>query len=208
MIHYEKRSFVCDVFLEPIMTTIRDHLRRLDASHYRGHAVIHWSMTMDERREGWLNGLFYYRFRELLTHTAFRYGVASPVFCLMPDHIHLLWMGLFGNSNQLLAMKHLRKSANESLRRIGFKLQDQAYDHLLREDEKQERAFREVCEYIARNPERAGLVKQDGFREYPFTGCLVPGYPQLRPFEPTFWDEFDRIISFIRKNGLSRLPSP
>lgn len=165
-------------------------------------------MTIDGRRTGWLNGVFYYRFRELLTHAAFRYGMACPVFCLMPDHIHLIWMGLFGNSDQLLAMKHLRKSVNESLARIGFGLQDQAYEHVLKEDERQELAFREVCDYIARNPERAGLVEQDGYRKYPYTGCLVPGYPQLRPFEPTFWSEFDRVISFIRRNGLTRSPPP
>ena len=187
------------------MTTKRNHLRRLDAEHYRGLAVVHWSMTLGHRRTGWLNAVFYYRFRELLTHAAFRYGVACPIFCLMPDHFHLLWMGLFEDSDQLLAMKHFRKSVNESLARIEYELQDQAYDHVLREDEKQEQAFKDVCEYIARNPERAELIEQDGYRDYPFTGSLVPGYPQLRPFESAFWDEFDRVISFIRKNGLSRL---
>ena len=36
-------------------------------------------------------------------------------------------MGLFVQSDQLLAMKQFRKSMNESLRRIGVELQDQAY---------------------------------------------------------------------------------
>ncbi len=122
----------------------RDHLRRLDARYYRGLAVVHWSLTIRGRRSGWLSGLFYYRFRELLTHAAFRYGLACPIFCLMPDHFHLLWMGLFAGSDQLLAMKHFRKSVNESLKRIGFELQDQAYDHVLRDEERQEHAF-EKC---------------------------------------------------------------
>lgn len=186
------------------MTAHRDHLRRLDASYYRGLVAVHWSLTIRDRRVGWLNGLFYYRFRELVTHSAFRYGIACPIFCLMPDHFHLLWVGLLEGSNQLLAMKHFRKSVNESLKRIGFELQDQAYDHVLRDEERQEQAFREVCEYIARNPERAGLVREDGYKEYPFTGCLIPGYPQLRPFEATFWNELDRTMSYLRKNGLSR----
>ena len=57
-------------------------------------------------------------------------------------------------------------------------------------------------EYIARNPERAGLIEQDGFREYAFTGCLVPGYPELKLWEPDSWTRFWRCYSYLRKNGL------
>ena len=123
----------------------------------------------------------------------------------MPDHLHMVWMGLYTESDQLRAIKHFRKSLNESLRRVGFELQDQAYDHVLRDEKRREPAFRDVCEYVARNPERAGLVEADGYRNYKFTGCIVPGYPQLRPFEDGFRDEFDRVITYLRKNCLSRL---
>ncbi|QDS94708.1 hypothetical protein FF011L_34880 [Roseimaritima multifibrata] len=182
----------------------RDHLKRLSPEHYRGFAMVHWSLTIRERKTGWLTPPFYYRFRELLAHAMFRYGIACPMFCLMTDHFHMLWMGLFDGSDQLLAMKHFRKSVNESLKRIEFGLQDQAYDHVLKESERSEDSFREVCDYIARNPERAGLVPDDGYATYPFTGVVVPGYPQLRPFEASFWDEFDRTVSYLRKKGLMR----
>jgi putative transposase len=180
----------------------RDHLKRLSAGHYRGEAIVHWGLTIRERRVGWLTPLFFYRFRELLTHTMFRYQLACPIFCLMPDHFHMLWMGLSSESDQLSAMKHFRKTTNESLRRIGFELQDQAYDHVLRGDERKEHGFREVFDYIARNPERANLVATGEFACYKYTGCLVPGYPELRPFQPNFWDAFDRTISFLRNQGL------
>lgn len=134
----------------------------------------------------------------------FRYGLASPIFCLMPDHMHMVWMGLTGGSDQLNAMKHFRTACNESLQRIGFGLQDQAYDHVFKDDERREAEFREVCEYIARNPERAGLVGIDEFPSYAFSGCVIPGYPELRPFEKDFWARFDKIISFLRKEGLMR----
>ena len=94
----------------------RDHLQRLESVYYRGDAFVHWSLTMLDRTHGWLNGLFCYRFREILTHTAFRYAIACPVFCLMPDHFHMVWIGLMDESDQLLAMKHFRKGANETLR--------------------------------------------------------------------------------------------
>lgn len=180
----------------------RDHLRRLPREYYIGDAIVHWSITILDRREGWLTPSFSYRFRELLTHSMFRYGLACPIFCLMHDHMHLVWMGLCEGSDQLNAMKHFRPRCANSLRRIGFDLQDQAYDHVLKDEER--RDFQNVCEYIARNPERASLVKKDDFASYKFTGCLVPGYPDLKPFERNYWDEFDKIVSYLRKDGLMR----
>ncbi|TWU40201.1 hypothetical protein Q31b_35460 [Novipirellula aureliae] len=182
----------------------RDHLKRLPLERYRGQAMVHWSLTIRGRRTGWLTVPFYYRFRELLAHACFRYGFACPMFCLMPDHFHMLWAGLFDGSEQLLAMKHFRKSVNQSLKRIKFDLQDQAYDHVLAESERIDNSFREVCDYIARNPERAGLVPVDEYASYPFTGVVVPGYPRLRPFDASFWDEFDRTVSYLIKEGLLR----
>ena len=180
----------------------RDHLRRLDGAEYRGHAVVHWTMTIRDRRTGWLDAKFYYRFRELLTHWQFRFAIACPIFCLMPDHVHLMWMGILDSSDQKLAMRNLRQRLNESLSRVGFALQDQPYDHILREDARLEEALIEACEYIARNPERAELVGVDEYANYPYSGWLVPGYPELRPFVSDFWTRFDRTVSYLRKNGV------
>ena len=183
----------------------RDHLRRLPRGFYQGDAIVHWTLTILGRKQGWLTANFLYRFRELLTHSCFRYGLCCPIFCLMPDHIHMVWMGLCQGSDQLNAMKHFRTRCNESLERIGFELQDQAYDHVFKDEERKEAEFRNVCEYIARNPERAQLVRYDEFANYLFSGCITPGYPELRPFEADYWGKFDRIVSFLRKQGLMRL---
>ena len=39
-----------------------DHLRRLEPEYYRGHAYVHWTMTMQDRKTGWLIPIFYYKF--------------------------------------------------------------------------------------------------------------------------------------------------
>jgi hypothetical protein len=117
----------------------------------------------------------------------------------------MVWMGLCDGSDQLNAIKHFRTNCNASMKRIGFELQDQAYDHVFKDEERHDVEFRNVCEYIARNPERKGLVELDGYASYRFTGCLVPGYPELRPFDAEFWGDFDKIISFIRREGLMRV---
>jgi REP element-mobilizing transposase RayT len=157
---------------------------------------------MDQRKAGWLIPIFYYKFREILTHTAFRYGLACPIYCCMPDHLHLLWVGIAERCDQRNAARFLRRQLNIPLGRLGYELQKQPYDHVLRDDERQEAAFEAVAEYIARNPERAGLVPADGYRTYQYTGCLVPGYPDLSPWQDGYWELFWRLYSRLCKSGL------
>jgi len=183
----------------------KDHhgyLRRLPPEYYRGEAYVHWSLTIEDRKTGWFIPTFYYKFRELLAHTAFRFGLYCPIYCCMPDHMHLLWVGILGDCDQRTAMRYFRRQVNPILEKVAARFQLQSYDHVLREDECERNAFEEVAEYIARNPERAGLVTADGFASYPFTGCLVPGYPELRPFEAGYWERFWRIYAHLLKNGL------
>jgi REP element-mobilizing transposase RayT len=182
-----------------------DYLKRLPAEFYRGQAYVHWSMTLEARKQGWLVPIFYYKFREILTHTMFRYGLCCPIYCCMPDHIHLLWIGILDGSDQRNAAKYCRKQLNPILEKLGARLQLQPYDHVLREEERAREAFEAVVEYIARNPERAGLVKADRYREYPYTGCLVPGYPELSLWQDDFWDRFWRTYLYLRQHGLARL---
>jgi putative transposase len=179
-----------------------DYLKRLQPEFYRGQACVHWTLTIADRKTGWLTPVFLYKFRELLTHTMFRYGACCPIYCLMPDHMHLLWLGILKSSDQLLAMKYLRSQLRPVLKKHDVELQTQAFDHVLRDDERQPAAFQNIAEYIARNPEREGLMPVDGFREYAFSGCLIPGYPDLSPFQPKFWELFDRLCSMMRHQGL------
>jgi len=106
----------------------------------------------------------------------------------MPDHMHLLWCGLSENTDQRVAIKTFRGDVNECLKKIGLELQKQPYDHVLREEECDKSAIENVADYIARNPERKKLVPGGGFARYPYTGCLTPGYPNIKLFEPESWD--------------------
>ncbi len=175
------------------------YLRRLETERYCGEAWVHWSLTVQERRTGWLTPKFLYRFREILTHTCFRFRIGCLIYCLMPDHTHLLWHGLSRESNQLRAMEFMRRQTNASLRRIGFEWQLQAYDRVIREKEVATTELEGVADYIARNPERKGLVAIDGFATYPYSGCLLPGYPELRLFEDDSWTRVWRAMSYLKR---------
>ena len=102
-----------------------DYLKRLPPEYYRGQAYVHWTMTIHERKTGWLSPAFYYKFRELLTHTMFRYALCCPIYCCMPDHFHFIWMGILSGSDQRIAVKYFRKQLNLVLKKGDFKLQNQ-----------------------------------------------------------------------------------
>ncbi len=190
------------------MTKHKQRLQRLPPEHYRGFSWVHWTITIEDRKRGWLDARFYFKFRELLTHVTFRNRIACPIFCLMPDHVHMLWSGLTESSDQLLAMKHLRTETNDCLKRIGFELQRQSYDQVLKEEELGRDAIESLVDYIARNPERQGIVAHDEFASYPYTSCLMPGYPQLRPFAPDSWDRLWRTLAYLKRTECHRVPDP
>jgi putative transposase len=172
-------------------------LPRLNGSFYTGRAFVHWSMAMDQRATGWLTELHYARLRELLCHALSRYDLVCPVYCLMPDHAHFLFVGCGESSDQRLAVQLFRKSWNRELRVGGFELQKQAFDHVLRDNERERDAFTAVATYISANPVRAELVPE--WKDYPYLGALVPGYPDMDLRGGDFWDRFWRVHATLNK---------
>jgi len=172
-----------------------NYLPRLDPECYRGDAAIHWTLTVFDRGTGWLNDSFHLRFRELLLHVAARQGLFCPVYCLMPDHIHLLWLGLRRDTDQRSGMSFLRTHLEPWL--LPHKFQPQAHDHVLREAERQRGAFARVCFYLLANPVRAGLITPSGV--WPYGGAIVPGYPALHPCADNFWPLFWKLFQRMRQ---------
>ena len=158
---------------------IHGHLPRLDSAFYRGAAIVHWVFTLADRATGWLDDGVHGRVRELMVHTMARHELLCPVYCLMPDHMHLLWMGVSESSDQQKAGTFLRRHLNAVLSFKGVRLQKQSYDHVLKEHERERNAFKKIAWYILENPVRAGLVKNRA--EWAYSGCIVPGFPDWTP---------------------------
>jgi hypothetical protein len=167
-------------------------LPRLSTEYYRGQSWIHWSMTLEDRATGWLDDLHHARLRECLVHALGRHRLVCPIYCLMPDHAHFVWLGWSEQSDQKCATKLLREAWNNELRRSGCALQVQAHDHVLRESERERGVFGAVASYVLENPIRAGLVAD--WRNYHFSGAIAPGYPTIDPRQPDFWEKFWRIF--------------
>lgn len=76
--------------------------------------------------------------------------------CVMPNHVHVVFQPLGGHSlaDTLHSWKsYSAKKANQLMRRSGTFWQREYYDHLIRDGEE----FSWVVRYVAENPRRAGL---------------------------------------------------
>ncbi len=182
----------------------KSKLPRLPREWYRGLAVVFWTHTFEHRATGWLSAGFHAQFREVLLHTCGRYELACPVYVLMPDHWHLVWMGLAAHSDQHTATRFLRKHVQRRLGRA--KLQDRAHDHVLRDEERKRGAFMSTCHYLFENPVRAGLVPK--WEEWPYFGAMVSGYPEFNPRTDDFWDDYWKVYGLlVDRASLPALPS-
>jgi putative transposase len=107
----------------------------------------------------------------------------------MPDHLHFMLLGFREEADLYLAMRFLRKHTAKALLPASY--QKQAYDHVLTEKEFERESFEAICHYVAENPVRAKLCQS--LIEYPFSGGVIPGYPDLRIHALGYWDLFWRI---------------
>jgi len=169
----------------------KGNLPRLSPEFYRGHAFVHWTLTIEDRATGWLDNTFHARWQLVLLHACSRYQLMAPAYVLMPDHIHLLWAGLAEGSDQCLAMEFLRKHLRRELGPASW--QQRAYDHVLQENERKPDAITAAVHYLLQNPVRAGLAASSS--DYLFLGCCVAGYPDLDVRQVDYWELFWRIYN-------------
>ena len=176
------------------------HLPRLPPRAYQGKSIIHWNFPLQDRRTGWLSDSFHHQFCWVLLHGCARYDVACPLYCLMPDHMHLLIAGWSAQASQRLFISFVRRNLTPTLAVAGAAWQKQPYDHVLRDREAERGSFESIAAYIADNPVRAGLVQA---RElWPYTGCIIPGYPELQLSLRDYWQRYWRVVA--HRNGGSR----
>jgi len=180
------------------------YLPRLPHEYYQGDAVVHWTLPISHRRQGWLDELFHGAFRELMLHTAAREGLSCSIYCLMPDHLHLVWMGLRLDSDQLNGMAFLRTYLEPKL--APHKFQHQAHDHVLKEEERRRDAFARACHYVLENPLQAELVKDP--RAWLFSGAVVPGYPTRHPLQEDFWPKFWKLYAQAKHPDAGKIRRP
>lgn len=167
------------------------YLQRLPREYYQADSVVHWTMPINMRGTGWLNEAFHAHFREIMLHAAARENLFCPTYCLMPDHIHLVWMGMQRDTDQKNGMKFLREHLAPKLQPHRF--QHQAHDHVLRAEQRRRNVFARICFYVIDNARKDGLVGHpEGWQ---FFGAIIPGYPTMHPLKDDFWPKFWKLYT-------------
>ena len=85
-------------------------------------------------------------------------------FCVMPNHLHIVFTPLQAESGEPVALETIMHSykrytaqqTNKVLQRSGEFWQHESYDHVVRDADELER----IVAYVANNPVKAGLVRQ------------------------------------------------
>ena len=110
--------------------------------------------------------------------TAAATAIAILVYCVMPDHMHLLLEGLSDGADLITFMKHAKQqSAWEFKLRFRKRLWQEGYfEHVLRDSERIEA----IIEYIVNNPVRKGLVERP--EDYPYWGSSVYSREEILRF--------------------------
>ena len=90
-------------------------------------------------------------------------------YCIMPNHIHLVFELIEGNRGISKIMQSIKRTSarksNQVLNRSEKFWQDESYDRLVRDDK--ELYF--IIQYVLMNPVNAGLVKN--WNDWKFTYC-------------------------------------
>lgn len=186
-----------------LQNSLNAHLPRLPRSCYLADAAVHWTMCVDRRQSGWLNPVAHLGFREAFLHACVKFEMLCPVYCLMPDHIHFVWVGSAAISDQRAAIVYFRTNTGSLLK--PFKWQREPFDHVMRDAERRRGAFAKICDYVLENPARASISERGS--HYPFSGSCIPGYPNLSPHRADFWEVFWKIFETKRGIGVEvRVP--
>ena len=139
-------------------------LPRLPGAYYQGDAVVHWTLPISGRGQGWLSESFRTAFRELLLHSAAREGLSCPAYCLMPDHLHLFCAPRDLSFTIEAWMAYWKREFSLKHKRAEWKFQSRGWHHRLRDGE----SYSQKWLYVQENPFRKGLVKH--VEDWPFKG--------------------------------------
>ena len=150
------------------MQKVRAKPHRLPAAAYYGSVVVAFTACELKRKNLFHSPEIVAASLDILRLVTDKYACDVPVYCFMPDHLHVVINGKEFRSRAKFAMDEFKQLTGYWLKANApeFEWQDDFYDHIIRKHED----WRRQVQYIAFNPVRAGLV-QDPF-DYPFTGSI------------------------------------
>lgn len=149
-------------------TRVREKSHRLPRSCYIGETTVSLTLCIEQRVPVFSDPGLVAQFVDILGATATRWSCIVPVYCFMPDHLHLVVHGDNPTSDiwKMAAGYKQRTGYWWSSHRHGTYWQKDFHDHVLRGEEDLAAHVR----YVLENPCRKGLV-EEGI-DYPYSGAV------------------------------------
>ncbi|MBI1817442.1 MAG: transposase [Deltaproteobacteria bacterium] len=134
---------------------------------YRGQVIVAVTARIADRQPVFADSDIVHVFVELLKIAADKHSGRVPIYCFMPDHVHVVLEGQTSGADTWRSMVTFKQQSGLWLsRHVGARWQKDFFDHIIRADEDVAAQIR----YVANNPVRKGLVSD--WRSYPFTGAI------------------------------------
>lgn len=164
---------------EEVLARITDPQERIRRAYLEQRRLFSkWDTALDTAQSGpfWLRDP---RIADLVSeslHHRDSQVYDLDAFCIMPNHVHLVYTPLpkaDGTYHAMSAIMHSLKrytarQANLLLGREGSFWQHENYDHVVRD----EAEWRRIITYVLNNPVKAGLVQH--WKEWPWSYCKHP----------------------------------
>ena len=146
---------------------IHEKPHRLSRNAYIGRVSVAFTACVADRRflfDEYVVPVFV----KMLDRALERFRCSAPIYCFMPDHLHVIVQGQTEHSDTRAVMAAFKQRSGFWLRRHrpDRVWQKDFWDHLIRRDEDLGAQVR----YIAENPVRKGLVRC--WRDHPHTGAI------------------------------------
>lgn len=140
---------------------------RLPREDYLGQRTVSFDAVTAGRSKLFLSANHVQPLIGYLAEAAKASSCVVPIYCFMPDHLHVMIKGLEDHSDALAAFNKFKLRSGKWMHRhqlAGW--QGDFFDHVMRYGDD----WRQHATYIAMNPVRAGFV--ENFFDYPFIGSI------------------------------------
>jgi len=141
---------------------------RLPREYYKGSSFVSLTICIQDKVKFFDNIDIVNVFIEFLRETTEKFKCKIPVYCFMPDHLHIIMTGIDEDVDLLKAAAYFKQKTGFWLgkNKRGVSWQKDFYDHVLKKKE----SLSIHVKYILDNPVRKGLV--DNWMDHPFKGAI------------------------------------
>jgi putative transposase len=157
-----------DATMKRTQGVVRAKPHRLHREDYRGEIAVAFTICVARRVRLFVNPNVVHSVADLLNRTAPLPVFSIPIYCFMPDHLHVVLLGQEEQCDAWEAMVRFKQNSGYwmQVNHPGTRWQKGFYDHIIRLRDELATQIR----YIAENPVLGGLIGK--WEDYPYTGSV------------------------------------